>query len=105
MNQVKEQVVPTTPKTTFIKVQREEDEPSTKSGGLGEKLNHHRSIELMRMLEETPLIRTVPLSDRFTDAASTIDDLGSVYSIGTECSSNMASAMNSSEDLTRKVVQ
>ena len=69
----------------------------------GEKLHHHRSVELMRMLDETPLICSLPLSDRLTDVASTIDDVASVYSVGTECSSNLTSAMNSNEDLTRKV--
>ena len=93
---------PQLPKTTIIKVHREtEDESSSKVGG---KLHHHRSIELMRMLEDTPPLagRSVQQQERL-ETASTLDDIGSVYSIGTECSSNMASAMNSNEDLTRKV--
>lgn len=68
----------------------------------GSKLNHHRSIELMRMLEETPLVSTNrPLHDRM-DTASAVTDTGSIYSMGewTECSSTVTSVKNSNEDLT-----
>ncbi|KAK4004658.1 hypothetical protein OUZ56_006387 [Daphnia magna] len=70
------------------------------------KLNHHRSIELMRMLEETPLVSTngVPLRHDRTDSASAVNtETGSVYSMGdwTESSSAVASVKNSNEDLTQ----
>ncbi|KAI9561406.1 hypothetical protein GHT06_012363 [Daphnia sinensis] len=70
------------------------------------KLNHHRSIELMRMLEETPLVSTngVPLRHDRTDSASAVNtETGSVYSMGdwTESSSAIASVKNSNEDLTQ----
>ena len=60
-------------------------------------LNHHKSIELMRMLEETPLVNVLTLG---SEAATEGSD---VYSIGgdgwTECSSTIASVRNSNEDL------
>ncbi|KZS17862.1 Uncharacterized protein APZ42_015839 [Daphnia magna] len=64
------------------------------------------SIELMRMLEETPLVSTngVPLRHDRTDSASAVNtETGSVYSMGdwTESSSAVASVKNSNEDLTQ----
>lgn len=74
--------------------------------GNNNKLNHHKSIELMRMLEETPLVSTngVPLRhDRMDSASGVNTETGSVYSMGdwTECSSTIASVKNSNEDLTQ----
>lgn len=92
-------------KTTLIKVQRkEENDVSSMKGEAAGKLHHHRSIELMRMLDDTPLVRSLTQSERLVETASTIDDMASVYSVGTECSSTIASTMNSNEDLTRKVL-
>ena len=78
------------------------DAASSVSVDTGSKLNHHRSIELMRMLEETPLVSSNrPLHDRM-DSVSAVTETGSVYSTGewTECSSAVASVKNSNEDLT-----
>ena len=70
----------------------------------GSQLNHRRSIELMRMLEETPLVSSShrPFHDRM-DSASAVTETGSVYSTGdwTECSSVVTSVRNSNEDLTQ----
>jgi hypothetical protein len=70
------------------------------------KLNHHKSIELMRMLEETPLVSTNGVQlrhDRMDSASAVNTETGSVYSMGdwTECSSTIASVKNSNEDLTQ----
>ncbi|XP_057372000.2 LOW QUALITY PROTEIN: uncharacterized protein LOC130692927 [Daphnia carinata] len=74
------------------------------------KLNHHRSIELMRMLEETPLVSTNGVAlrhDRMDSASAVNTETGSVYSMGdwTECSSAVASVKNSNEDLTTMEVR
>lgn len=79
------------------------DAASTASEPGGNQLNHHRSIELMRMLEETPLVSTNRRLDDRMDSTSAITETGSIYSAGewTECSSAVASVKNSNEDLTR----
>ena len=52
------------------------DAASSVSVDTGSKLNHHRSIELMRMLEETPLVSSnSPLHDRM-DSLSAVTETG-----------------------------
>ena len=89
-----------TTKFSQVNINKETMATEVQGGGGGAEtvLNHHKSIELMRMLEETPLVNVLGIAETLTPTE------GSVYSIGgdgwTECSSTIASVRNSNEDLT-----